>query len=216
MKDKVFKRKLSRARKTAKSWHDGVVYGGGLVMTDQVFGTAKKIEQFYDGPHKEEVLLAAYLYKAREKNRLNDATKKAMDNGTADNSNIKIAKAFSPIVARIVDELLSEPAEDKTQTKEQQWQEKTKWALDLSREAQAILLAEKLQNFEISRDKPNMKKPLQWHMEYYKTRMIMVDALQKACPALHNECVNVADEGVKSLQARQAALINQNAGNGMV
>ena len=140
----------------------------------------------------------------------------AMKKGTANNTNIAIVRDFSPAVAGIVSELLSEPEEDKTQTKEQQWQEKTKWAMGLSKEAQAILLAEKLQNFEISRDKPNMKKPLQWHMEYYKTRMIMVDALQKACPALHNECVNVADEGMKSLQARQAALINQSAGNGIV
>ena len=194
------------AEKRAHSWHDGVVYGGGLVMTEQVLGTAQNIGEYYNGSNQWETWLAAFLYKAREIKRLNPETKQAMEDdkrdntGNATNAIFATRRDFSPTVARIVSELSSEPVENSEQTKTQQWEEKTKWAKTLSREAQAILLAEKLQNFVVSRDKPNESKPPAWHIEYYKTRMIMVEAIKGASPALYKECVKVAEEGIKVQQ----------------
>ncbi len=210
--------KIELAKKRAHTWHDGVVYGGGMVMTEQLLGTADKIAQYYEGADKDDVLLAAYLYKAQETKRLNDATNK--NPKAARNAIGAIAMDFSPRIAHIVMELSTEPTgdaledlktnvkkmDDRLTDKEAEWLSLSLWAKELSPQAQAVLLAEKLQNFEVSRDKPNEKKPPVWHIEYYKTRMVMVEVIKDASPALANACVRVAEEGIKKQQTKLALL----------
>ena len=60
------------------------------------------------------------------------------------------------------------------------WLEKANWAKTLSQGAKEILLAEKVLNFQISRDKPNPQKSLSWHKEYIETRSLMVDEIASA------------------------------------
>ncbi|MBP5534970.1 MAG: hypothetical protein J6Y03_05670 [Alphaproteobacteria bacterium] len=215
MEEKIFNEKLALAENTAKFWHKGVDYGGKKCtgpddesgMFAQVKGTAQKVSAFYhinvedkqQVEEKQQIVLTAYLYKALEVKRLNEKAIEARKNATKEDVLRAIAHNFSPEVASIVEELAGEPEEDKSQTKEQQWQEKTKWAMGLSHQAKVILLAEKLQNFEVSYKNPNPKKPPEWHIEYYKTRMIMVEALRDACPALYEECVKYFSLGVNSL-----------------
>ena len=60
-------------------------------------------------------------------------------------------------------------------------------------------------NFETSRDKPNPKWPLERHQEYYRTRMIMVEALRGTNPALYNIATRVRDEGMERIRGMIAA-----------
>ena len=82
----------------------------------------------------------------------------------------------------------------------------------MSPQAQEILLAEKIMNFETSRDRPNPKKPLSWHQEYFHTRMIMVDALKDVNPQLYNIAVKTKDEGLDRIQIMQKVLGNGGRG----
>ena len=215
MEEKIFNEKLALAENTAKFWHKGVSYGGKKCtslddesgMFAQVKGTAEKVSTFYQGEDKQEIILAAYLYKALEVEKLNERALEARGKATKEDVLRAIAHNFSPEVASIVEELAGEPEEDKSQTKEQQWQEKTKWAMGLSHQAKVILLAEKLQNFEVSYENPNPKKPPEWHVEYYKTRMIMVEALRNDCPALYEECVKYFSLGVNARSKESAVRV---------
>ncbi len=234
-KDRVQVKKNILAVKRVQDWHGDVVYGGGLVMTEQLIGTVNKIKKFYKGSNEDNILLAAHLYKAIDRKRLNEDTTEIIKQAglydeNADfltrafesdadlhsrNTYAAIAEDFSPEVADIVKEICSEPQEKEGQSKTEQWEEKAAWAKELSKEAQVILLAEKLQNFEVSRSKPNPKWPPQKHIDYYNTRMIMVNTLKSASPELYQECVNVAQAGIAVQQMKAAALERARAGKGM-
>ena len=202
---------IEEAKKVMHQLHDGEKYGGGLVMSDQVQGTVDKINAFYEGENKDDVITAAYLHKCREKKRINPEN--LIPYTISD-----VKEVFGQKVARIVSEISSEPSDEalkgqiaavkqghpevELSDKQIEWTILSGWAKGLSREAQAILLAEKLQNFEVSRDNPNESNPISWHREYYETRMIMVEAIKDASPALYNQCVTVRDEGLRALDAR--------------
>lgn len=182
----------------AEKLHDGVVYGGGLVMLDQIKGTHALLERnsMLDGVEKENALCAALLHKCWESKRIApEQTPLTMD---------EVEKYTNPAVRQIVEELASEPEEDKNQTKTQQWQVKAKWAKQLSPAAREILLAEKIQNFEVSRDKPNPAKPLAWHQEYFQTRMLMVEAIKTTNDLLYRQALQTKNEGMAVIQVLMA------------
>lgn len=186
---------LKKAIQNVLRWHEGVVYGGGLVMTDQLVGTACCIRDHYKGYNKNELILAALLSKAWEKKRHNEESK-ANPVGTTYEELKQDFIGYK--VADIVKALSTEP-----DTKD--WNEMAKWASSQTQEVQTILLAEKLQNFKVSRDNPNPKKPAEWHIDYYRTRMIMVEACKQASPELYAACVKVAEEGIE----RQTKIISR-------
>lgn len=210
---------IEKAKEVMHQLHDGVKYGGGLVMSDQVQGTVDKITSLYEGENKDAVIMAAYLHKCRETKRINPGQKPyALSD---------VKKNFGPKVAEVVSELSSEPTGDELKArmaafrqenpnidlsdKEVEWTVLADWAKGLSKEAQAILLAEKLQNFEVSRDNPNMEKPISWHREYYNTRTIMVEAIKDVSPALYNECVKVKGQGMEALSYEEDHQIYEKA-----
>ena len=186
--------------------HQGVVYGGGMVMLDQVKGTTELVKNHskLDGEDKEIAVCAALLHKCFETKRIAE--------GIAPLTMEQVSQIAGPKVLSVIQELALEP-EDETKTKMEQWQEKAEWAKGLSPQAQEILLAEKIMNFETSRDKPNPKKPLSWHQEYFQTRMLMVEALKDANPELYKIAAQTKEEGLSKITAMQKAIIN--GGNGM-
>lgn len=187
---------LSLAIRKAYEWHSGVVYGGGMVMTDQLNGTASAIDRLYKGKDKTEVLVTALLSKAWETKRHNAETQ---NNPNAGNSYEDLMKVFGPTVANNIRAMAGEPDS-------KDWHEMAAWAKKQNPQVQAVLLAEKLQNFIVSRDRPNPKKEPAWHINYYQTRMIMVDAIKEACPELHAECVKVAAQGIEAQRRKLAEM----------
>ena len=189
-------RQLSLAIQRSYEWHSGVEYGGGLVMTNQLNGTANAIDIHYKGEDKTEVLITALLSKAWEIKRHNETTK---NNPNARNSYADLVEDFGKNIADNVKAISTEP-----DTKD--WGEMAAWAEKQNSQVQAVLLAEKLQNFIVSRDNPNPKKEPVWHINYYKTRMIMIEALREACPALYVECVKVSEQGIKAQQRKMTEI----------
>ncbi len=194
--------KIEYAKILASRLHKDVVYGGGLNMLNQVQRTAELVSK---SGADEATVIAAWLHKCQEAKRISpEAAPLELD---------FVRKHFGDKVAQIVKEVSSEPEEKEGQTKKEQWEEKSEWAKGLSKEAQTILLAEKVCNFEVSRDKPNPKKPLPWHLEYFDTRMIMVNQIGKANPYLKELAVKTKEEGIQAIQAKlalQKALDKQN------
>lgn len=189
---------INQAKEIATKLHAGVVYGGGMNMLDQVRQTAELIEQNTILENKDAVVTAAWLHKCREIKRIADGQKPL--------SIYDVKKQFGTKVAQIVSELASEPDENPDFTKTQLWEDKTKWASTLSKEAQEILLAEKICNFETSCNKPNPKKEPAWHIDYFKTRMIMVEALKDVNPKLYTIARDLADKGTQIQQAKMLEL----------
>ena len=187
---------LTLAIERVFEWHSGVEYGGGLVMTNQLNGTANAIDAHYTSEDKTEVLITALLSKAWESKRHNEKTKA---NPNARNSYEALTEDFGQKIADNIKAMSTEP-----DTKD--WHEMAEWAKKQNPQVQAVLLAEKLQNFIVSRDKPNPKKEPAWHINYYNTRMIMVDALKDVCPALHKECVMVAAQGIEAQRRKLAEM----------
>ena len=147
---------VEKAKEIMHQLHDGVKYGGGLVMTDQVQGTVDKIASLYEGNNKDVVATAAYLHKCREKKRINP------EHGPYALSDVRMI--FGPKVAEIVSEVSSEPTGDVLDAKivafkqnnprtglsdkEVEWTVLADWGRGLSKEAQVILLAEKLRQID--------------------------------------------------------------------
>ena len=185
---------LSLAIQRSFEWHKGVEYGGGLVMTNQLNGTANAIDIHYKGMDKTDVLITALLSKAWDAKRHNEETK---NNPNARNTYEALVEDFGKNIADNIQAMSTEP-----DTKD--WREMATWAEKQNPQVQAVLLAEKLQNFIVSRDKPNPKKEPAWHIDYYNTRMIMVEALREAYPALYVECVKVSEQGIKAQKRKLA------------
>lgn len=181
--------------------HEGVIYGGGMVMLDQVKGTTKLVKEHstLKGEEKDIVVCASLLHKCFETKRIAE--------GVAPLTAEQIEQIAGSKVLSVIQELMTEP-EDENKTKTEQWKEKAEWAKTLSPHAQEILLAEKIMNFQTSRDRPNPKKPLSWHQEYFQTRMIMVDALKDVNPELYKIAVQTKEEGLRKIIAMQQTLSN--------
>lgn len=207
------KQHITQAKYIAETLHGGVVFGGGLVMTDQIERTAQIVSENKDlDPVSISVAtIATYLHKSFEPKRIRP------DRNPLTNEEIKAH--FGPYIAYIVNALSTEP-EDESKNKHDQWVEKAQWSTKLPIEAQLILLAEKKVNYEVSRDRPNMKKTLDWHKEYYETRSLMVDALATRFPELAKEVNAVKDQGMAVInkkieeKKRQDALAMQSKTNG--
>lgn len=232
---------LNKCYYQAKCLHEGVTYGGGLVMLDQVIRTATILAGHSEGSsdEKKDAVCAALLHKCYEPKRIAEGVQPL----TID----QVAKLAGENVAKVIAELATEPGEkdsmpkarqfmaqeaniekylkeapeslkqyykesfkaEQTATTEEQkkskveeWTEKSEWAKTLSPMAQQLLLAEKIVNYEVSRDRPNMKKPLAWHKEYFETRQIMVDAIQQASPKLYQIACKTKNEGMKRINAK--------------
>lgn len=232
---------LNKCYYQAKCLHEGVTYGGGLVMLDQVIRTAKILAGHLEGSsdEKKDAVCAALLHKCYEPKRIAEGVQPL----TID----QVAKLAGENVAKVIAELATEPAEkdsmpkarqfmakeeniekylkeapdslkqyykqsfqaEQTNTEDEQkkskveeWTEKSEWAKTLSPMAQQLLLAEKIVNYEVSRDRPNMKKPLSWHKEYFETRQIMVDAIKQASPMLYQIACKTKNEGMKRINAK--------------
>lgn len=192
---------IKTCQRKAEELHAGVTYGDGLSMLDQVLGTKKLVEEFsrLQGQDKEVAMAAALLHKCFETKRINAG--KAL-------STKEVESIAGPQVLSIITELQSEP-ENKSLSKKDQWAEKAEWAKTLSPAAQEIVLAEKIMNFETTRDRMNavrmanvpavrgatgVKNPMisddpkskpAWHKEYMETRMLVVDALQEVNPRMY-------------------------------
>lgn len=181
--------------------HEGVTYGGGMVMLDQIKGTTSLIKEHsvLKGDEKDILICASLLHKCFETKRIAE--------GVSPLTTEQIEQIAGPRVLSIIQELMTGP-EDENKTKIEQWKEKSEWAKTLSHQAQEILLAEKIMNFQTSRDKPNPKKPLSWHQEYFQTRMIMVDALKDVNPELYKIAVRTKNEGLQKIIAMQKMLFN--------
>ncbi len=96
-----------------KKLHDNVVYGGGLVMLDQVMGTTELVEAYtqFSGADKETIICAALLHKCFETKRIaKDAQPMTMD---------EVEKLAGPKVRSIIEGLASEPEDEKLSKEEQ-------------------------------------------------------------------------------------------------
>lgn len=185
--------KLTQILDQVRVLHEGVTYGYGLSMTDQVLGTAGLVEKhsFLKGEDRENAIAAALLHKCFDKKRVY---------GGQIMRSTDVEKLAGPKVLAIVKELATEP-EDKSKSKAEQWDEKAAWAKTLSPAAQEILVAEKIMNFNTTRDRmktevmkrvgavkgiapaPKLsndpKARPAWHREYIETRTKMVEALRE-------------------------------------
>ncbi len=185
---------LNKCEHYARKLHEDVVYGGGLNMMDQVKGTVALIAKHsrLTGEDKETALAAAYLHKCFEPKRIKE--------GVAPLTMEQVEQIAGAKVRSVVEELSTEP-ETETLSKVEQWKEKADWAQKLSPAAQEILLAEKVLNFEVSRDRPNPKKPLTWHKEYFETRMLMVDKIKDTNPELYRVATQTRDQALVKINA---------------
>ncbi len=161
----------------AQGLHYGKTYGAGD-MFDQVNGVARLVKDNYDGADKEDIVIAALLHKSMEKNRLADDVKPL----TVE----EIEQIFGTGVASIINELSSEPTTPKGTSKDVENKLIAEWAKGLSAAARLILLAEKVENFKTSAEKPNIKKPPEWHVAYIDTRMQVVETLGPVNQKLYN------------------------------
>ena len=227
--------RLAKALELATNWHSGVVYGGGMKMLEQVLGTYAHLLENYKGADVQDVLMTALLSKAWEHKRRTlsvniesispelrtDAHMAVVE----DVSNQKYSKAErDALMEKICDtnaEATTNPDNLEkvfgkhivdnvramaTEPDLKDWHAMASWASQQNSQVKAVLLAEKLQNFVVSRDKPNPKKEPAWHINYYNTRMIMVEAVKEASPELYAKCVEVAEQGITAQKAKLAEM----------
>ena len=181
---------LARAYDAAEKLHGPVTYGADLSMLDQVLRTAELTANAH--PPCPDITIAALLHKCMEAKRIDPSVQPY----TTD----QLRQEFNANITSIVLEVASEPPESKDKSKIKIWQDKALWASQLSPEAQQILLAEKIANFETSRDKPNPKKPLSWHEEYMHTRMLLVEACKPASDVLYNQAQKTSNEALAAIR----------------
>ncbi|MDD3668936.1 MAG: hypothetical protein PHX68_01425 [Alphaproteobacteria bacterium] len=189
----------------ARRLHADVAYGGGRTMLDQVMETALLINLCTDLSieDRETAICAALLHKCFEPKRIVQ--------GAAPLTEGDVRRLAGDKVLSVVRELMTEP-EDKTKSKRDQWAEKAQWAKGLSQPAREILLAEKIVNFTTSRDRPNPSKPPEWHLEYFDTRMLMVEALKDTNNTLYRIACQMKAHGVCAVSIMQAARARSNDG----
>lgn len=179
----------------AEVLHNGVTYGDGLSMLEQITHTANLVygNTILTGEEAKTVYCAALLHKCFEPKRI--------VKWQLPLSEETVRRIAGDKVLAVVNELRGEP-EDENKSKHDQWVEKAKWAKGLSHAAREILLAEKVINFRTSRDKPNPQKPLAWHLEYLETRMLMVEAIKDTNFALSQKAHQAKEEAETALIAR--------------
>ncbi len=172
------------AQGQAMALHHHVKYGAGN-MFEQVNGVARLIKDYSVAEtknEKEDIIIAALLHKSMETNRLAEG----VDPLTVE----EIEQTYGQNVASIIKEISSEPTTPKGTPKDVENKLIAEWAQTLSPAAREILLAEKVMNFKTSAEKPNMKKPPEWHLAYIETRMQVVEVLRPVNERMYQLCLH--------------------------
>lgn len=188
----------NKAYHVANQLHGNVKFGKSSTMIAQLQKTAELLRKNTElsGEDRNILLAAAYLNKCHELKRI-DA-----ENGQKPMSLAEVEKMFGVKVAEVVGELMTEPDEPEHLTKMQQWGIKAEWAAGLSVQAQQILLAEKIINYQQTRDDPTPKWSVERHKEYLASRQLMVDAVKGASPKLYALACQTKDEAMETLNRR--------------
>ena len=219
--------KINKARDLMHHLHDGVKDEFGLMISDQIQGTVEKIQQFYDGKDKEDVIVATYLHKALNGKYVK--TSVCTEEGKSPIRFEYLKKYFGYSAARMVFDLSLMPddrlvskglsnvtrldlakshwvntnsEEDvcKVSLQEIQFKAIGLWAKNLKPSEQAILLADKLSSFEALTESVRVHKSSSWFRRYYEKQMIVLDAIKEASPIIHTECIREAEEGLKHIK----------------
>lgn len=225
----------------ATQMHDGVVYGGSMVMLDQIKEMASVIDEMsmLEPARKEAVLNAVYLHKSFEPKRMSDEwkAKRAKEGKPAELTDEEVASIGGTRALSIIKELRTEEALEKgseeeraailgkekyaeyqglveaaakagkfktpdAEKKEREWLVKSVWAKGLSKEAKEMMLAEKIINFEtsekvvskllnprVSAEEKAKAKPVEWHKNYLRLRMMAVESVKDANPEMYKRAV---------------------------
>lgn len=199
------------AEQLARSLHEGKEYGKNSNMYEQIKSLVTVLDEYttLQGTDKENLLAAAWLSKSIEPSKLAPG-KEAL-------SLEAIADACGQQTAEIVNELCTQEKKEKDaekaykqsqlnagvpedalrkEPKDSVWLKKSQDAIHLSHGAREILMAEKQSNFINDADTSHTKKGYAWHIEYYMTRMLMVEALKDTNPKLYKDLRDLAVTGI--------------------
>lgn len=199
------------AEQLAHSLHEGKEYGKNSNMYEQIKCLVEVLDQYttLQGADKENLLAAAWLSKAIESSKLAPGKEALTLEG--------ITEACGHQTADIVNELCTQEKKEKDaekaykqiqlnagvpedslrkEPKDSVWLKKAQDALHLSHGAREILMAEKQSNFINDADTSRAKKGYAWHIEYYMTRMLMVEALKDTNPRLYKDLRALAVNGI--------------------
>ena len=219
--------KLNKAKYIMHQLHDGVKEDG-QALSDRIQAAVDKIEKFYDGQDKEDVMIACYLQKVFDRKSIHPKFFEREDKLPFGFYQIK--NFFDYPVARTVFALSIEPDDRPVNASitpittmmlakqhlancrpdldyknisnaELEARAVALWTKELPTAAQVIFLANISQDFETTREKvSNLKQPLAWYAEHYRTEMYVADELKDACPSMYSECVKIKDEGVRRVE----------------
>lgn len=199
------------AQNIAHSLHAGKEYGKNSNMYEQIKGLVQVLDKYttLQGTEKDNLLAAAWLSKSIEPSKIVE--------GKVALTLESIAQSCGTKVADIVNELCTEEKKEKDaekafkqeqldagvneenlkkESKDTVWLKKSVDALNLSHGAREILMAEKQSNFINDADTSRTKKGYTWHIEYYMTRMLMVEALKETNLELYNDLRTLAVKGI--------------------
>lgn len=200
-----------KAQELAYLLHNGKEYGRNSNMYEQIKALVEVLNPYttLQGQDKDTLLAAAWLSKSNEPSKLGPEQQPL--------SISDISSIFGADVSKIVDELCTEEKKEKEaeraykqgqldqgvkqedlkkEPKESVWLKKSIAALTLSHGAREILMAEKQSNFINDADTTRTKKGYAWHIEYYTTRMLMVEALKDTNPQLYKGLRDLAVSGI--------------------
>lgn len=204
---------IQKAKETARDLHEGKAYGKNSNMFEQIKGLVEVLDTYttLNGKEKETLIAAAWLSKSIEHSKLAEG-KNALD--------VQGIQALcGNDVAEIVQQLCTEEAKEKAAEKQYKadqlakgiaeqdvksepkdaiWLKKSIDAQGLSHASREILMAEKQSNFINDADTSKTKKGHAWHIEYYLTRMLMVEALKDTNPQLYKNLRDLAVKGVSA------------------
>lgn len=169
--------KIEEIKEIAKKLHDGVTYGGGLKMYDQVMRCAN-IATTLDNP---ELTALAWLHKSQEVKRINTGVSALTDHQILTFAGHSVLLAIQEMNSL---DVLEKALEKEGKAKAEIWDAMSEKAATLSPLAQQMLIVEKIANFQTSRDKPNPDWSVTKHQEYLDTRWKMVEACRTSSPEL--------------------------------
>ena len=186
---------VNKALKVATDLHGNVKFGKSSTMIKQLQKTYDMLDEYSEltGEEKEILLASSLLNKCHEAKRIDT------ENGKQPWTVKDVETHFGSKVAKVVGELMTEPDEPEHLTKMQQWAIKADWAKGLSLAAQQILLAEKIINYQQTRDDPTPKWSVERHKEYMNSRQLLVDAVKEASPKLYGLALETRAQAFVSL-----------------
>ena len=188
---------VNKALTVAIDLHGTVKFGKSSTMIEQLKKTVDILDNHSElsGEERDVLLAAALLNKCHEPKRIDT------ENGKKPWSKEEVKVHFGEKVGSIVAELMTEPDEPEHLSKMEQWAIKADWAKGLSVQAQQILLAEKIINYQQTRDDPTPKWSVERHAEYLNSRQLMVDAIKEASPKLYALAFETRAQAFVSLES---------------